>query len=210
MGRSSSRRRLRRPIVIRAGRGTITITDKYVDFAALTADPDLGKGRFWFREDINKLRFSKDGVAVTNVLKEDDPLNLAQISGVALTGRDWSLDFAKLQNIDVAHSTLATESSLTAELTRKVKGDQGLLKQVSATDLRLDIRSTIEGDTVGLAKDATLTSVLTRVARSQYYEASRRRGKTLPINSPSRSTWTTSVWQKRQPCPRLCPATLPK
>jgi hypothetical protein len=29
------------------------------------------------------------------------PFNLAQVGGVALTGRDWSSDFAKLQNLDV-------------------------------------------------------------------------------------------------------------
>jgi len=42
------------------------------------------------------------------------PANLTQVSGTALTGRDWSSDFAKLQNLDVALSTRASESTLSA------------------------------------------------------------------------------------------------
>jgi hypothetical protein len=42
------------------------------------------------------------------------PVNLAQVSGTALTARDWSADFAKLQNIDVALSTRASESTLSS------------------------------------------------------------------------------------------------
>jgi hypothetical protein len=42
------------------------------------------------------------------------PFNLAQIGGTSLTGRDWSQDFAKLQNLDVALSSRASESTLSA------------------------------------------------------------------------------------------------
>ena len=40
------------------------------------------------------------------------PFNLTQISGITLTGRDWSQDFAKLQNLDTALSSRASESTL--------------------------------------------------------------------------------------------------
>jgi len=40
------------------------------------------------------------------------PFNLTQVGGTALTARDWSGDFAKLQNLDTALSTRASESTL--------------------------------------------------------------------------------------------------
>ena len=40
--------------------------------------------------------------------------NLASISGTSLTGRDWSQDLAKLQNLDTALSSRASESTLSA------------------------------------------------------------------------------------------------
>jgi len=43
-------------------------------------------------------------VSVVDALPES-PFNLSKIAGTALTGRDWSLDFAKLQNLDVALSS---------------------------------------------------------------------------------------------------------
>ncbi|RDD53103.1 MAG: hypothetical protein BA066_06135, partial [Candidatus Korarchaeota archaeon NZ13-K] len=42
------------------------------------------------------------------------PVDISKVSGTSLTGRDWSLDFAKLQNIDVLLSTRASESTLGA------------------------------------------------------------------------------------------------
>jgi len=42
------------------------------------------------------------------------PFNLTQIGGTSLTGRDWSQDFAKLQNLDAALSSRASESTLSA------------------------------------------------------------------------------------------------
>ena len=54
----------------------------------------------------DKLRTS-----VVDALPES-PFNLSKIGGTALTGRDWSGDFAKLQNLDTALSTRASESTL--------------------------------------------------------------------------------------------------
>jgi hypothetical protein len=43
-------------------------------------------------------------VSVVDALPES-PLNLVKVAGAALTARDWSSDFARLQNIDVALSS---------------------------------------------------------------------------------------------------------
>jgi len=91
---------------IKVGRKTVEIKPNAIKFDSLTSDPALEPGLLWFRGDINKLRFSKDGSEITNILKEDDPLNIAQISGTPLTGRDWSNDFAKLQNLDTKLSNI--------------------------------------------------------------------------------------------------------
>jgi hypothetical protein len=50
-------------------------------------------------------------VSVVDVLPES-PFNLTKVGGTTLTGRDWSLDFARLQNLDVLLSTRASESTL--------------------------------------------------------------------------------------------------
>ncbi len=46
--------------------------------------------------------------AITNI----EGANITQINGTALTARDWSSDFQNLQNLDVAMSTRASESTL--------------------------------------------------------------------------------------------------
>jgi hypothetical protein len=50
-------------------------------------------------------------VSVVTVLPES-PFNLSKVAGTVLTGRDWSLDFARLQNLDVPLSSRASESTL--------------------------------------------------------------------------------------------------
>jgi hypothetical protein len=67
-------------------------------------------GTYWRRlaaDTSGRLRVAVDAITLANV-------NLTQVSGTALTGRDWSQDFAKLQNIDVALSTRASEATLSA------------------------------------------------------------------------------------------------
>jgi hypothetical protein len=44
--------------------------------------------------------------ALSNVKASIDNTNIAKISGTSLTARDWSSDFAKLQNLDIALSAL--------------------------------------------------------------------------------------------------------
>ncbi len=49
-------------------------------------------------------------VSVVDALPES-PFNITKVAGTALTGRDWSLDFMKLQNLDVALSSRASEAT---------------------------------------------------------------------------------------------------
>jgi hypothetical protein len=86
--------------------GSVTLDD--ATLASLAADPMLAKGRVWFRGDLGQIRWSPDGVTVKTLLNEEDPINVAYVAGTPLTGRDWSADFAKLQNLDIALTTLAT------------------------------------------------------------------------------------------------------
>jgi len=50
-------------------------------------------------------------VSVVTALPES-PFNLAKVAGTSLTARDWSSDFARLQNLDVPLSSRASESTL--------------------------------------------------------------------------------------------------
>ena len=56
-----------------------------------------------------RIAINKDnvGLAKDTTLSSVLPRNLTQISGTALTARDWSSDFAKLQNLDVTLSVQA-------------------------------------------------------------------------------------------------------
>jgi len=74
-------------------------------------------------------------------------------------------------NLDVALSTRASEATLASELVRKVKGDRGLLKQVSATDLRLDVYASYVANPSNLdvalstrASEATLSAIKNALA----------------------------------------------
>ena len=56
--------------------------------------------------------------AASGAVSAVQPRNLVQVSGTPLTGRDWSLDLAKLQNLDVSLSQLL--STLLSTLPRDV------------------------------------------------------------------------------------------
>lgn len=67
-------------------------------------------GTYWRRiaaDTSGRLRVAVDAITLTNV-------NLTQVANVALTGRDWSQDFAKLQNLDTTLSSRASESTLSS------------------------------------------------------------------------------------------------
>jgi hypothetical protein len=85
-------------------------------------------------ENLKRLRLASESLAgalaskaadklrasVVDALPES-PFNLTKIGGTALTGRDWSGDFAKLQNLDTALSTRASESTLSGIKTQTDK-----------------------------------------------------------------------------------------
>ena len=74
-------------------------------------------------------------VSVVDELPES-PFNLVKIAGVKLTGRDWSADLAKLQNLDTTLSSRASESTLSAILSQldiKLSELRDSLKPVRAT-----------------------------------------------------------------------------
>jgi hypothetical protein len=83
-------------------------------------------GTYWRRvavDSSSRLRVSVDVITLTSV-------NLTQVGGTALTARNWSQDFARLQNIDVALSTRASEATLSA-LSGKFPGAAALSDSLS-------------------------------------------------------------------------------
>ena len=92
-------------------------------------------------------------VSIVDALPES-PFNLVKVGDKALTGRDWSADFAKLQNIDVALSTRASESTLLAIRDRLP----------SSLTTAGNLKVAVSEDAVGLAKEATLSAIKNALA----------------------------------------------
>ena len=70
------------------------------DFSTLEADVEDIKGA------LDSVGTDKIRTSIVDALPES-PFNLSKVAGTALTGRDWSSDFEKLQNLDVLLSTRA-------------------------------------------------------------------------------------------------------
>jgi len=90
-------------------------------------------------------------------------VELAKVSGVSLTGRDWSSDFAKLQNLDTALSSRASEATLQSVLS---KLDTNLSTRASETTLSA-IKSKTDNLDVLLssrASEATLSAIKNALA----------------------------------------------
>lgn len=135
-------------------------------FPPLSSDPPPVSGRMWYRGDVNKLKFSVNDTTVVNVLKEDDPLNIAQISGTNLTPRDWSNDFAKLQNLNVELSTRASEVTL---LGVKSQIDKLTFDEVNRLKVQLDSLPNPPSLDVNLstrASESTLIAMMNRLPAS--------------------------------------------
>jgi len=105
------------------------------------------------------------------------PFNLTQISGTALTARDWSSDFAKLQNLDISLSTRASESTLAAiksktdnlDVLLSTRASEGTLAAVrdrlpSSLTTAGNLKTAILEDAVGLAKESTLSAIKNALA----------------------------------------------
>jgi hypothetical protein len=76
-------------------------------------------------------------------------LNLTRVSGATLTARDWSQDFAKLQNLDVALSSRASESTLLEVRDR-------LPSSLTASG---NFKVALLEDAVGVARESTLSAI---------------------------------------------------
>jgi len=91
------------------------------------------------------------------------PFNLTQISGTTLTARDWSQDFAKLQNLDVALSSRASESTLSAIKSKTDNLDVLLSTRASEATL-----SAIKNALASVATDKFRVSVVDALPESPF------------------------------------------
>jgi hypothetical protein len=96
-------------------------------------------------------------VSVVSALPES-PFNLARVAGTALTGRDWSGDFARLQNLDVTLSSRASESTLSA-----IKAQTDKLAFDASSRLRINAEAVANPPNLDVAlssraSEATLSS----------------------------------------------------
>jgi len=71
--------------------GTIVITQNYLDFEPLTADPTLKAGRVFFRGDVKRMRFSPDGQVSADIV---DPITMEDTLG--LGGKPEPPDYNKI------------------------------------------------------------------------------------------------------------------
>jgi len=112
----------------------------------------------------DKLRAS-----VVDALPES-PFNITKVSGTAQTARDWSGDFAKLQNFDVALSSRASESTLSA-LNSKVQSQSASLfaKDVSVgtTATQVDADTAYRDEVILLADPANTDKVYVGTSSAQ-------------------------------------------
>ena len=88
---------------------------------------------------------------------------LTKVSGVSLTGRDWSSDFSNLPNLDTPISTVDTD--LKSQLERRVYGsDYATTPTYSPIKVGTDglAHLRVAADDVGLATETTLSSIKTQ------------------------------------------------
>jgi hypothetical protein len=99
----------------------------------------------------------------------ESPFDITKVAGTALTGRDWSGDFAKL---DVALSTRASESTLSA-LNGKVQGQSaGLFVKdlsVGASASQVDADTAYRDEVILLADSTNTDKVYVGTSASQLF-----------------------------------------
>jgi DNA-binding FrmR family transcriptional regulator len=76
----------------------------------------------------------------------ESPFNITKVAGTALTGRDWSGDFAKLQNLDTALSTRASESTLSG-----IKAQTDKLTFDTSNYLQVNVKATVNPSNLDVA-----------------------------------------------------------
>jgi len=96
----------------------------YLDLVNRLTDPVLAKGRLWFREDLTKLRFSPDGVAVEELAWVGDlnshatatPIDHPDLSVTSAKLADSAVGTTKLANLAVTSTKLADSSVTSTKL----------------------------------------------------------------------------------------------
>ena len=110
---------------------------------------------------VDKLTNALDSIGTDKFLTEItgtipiSSIDIEKIAGTQLTGRDWSVDFEKLQNLDVALSTRASETTLSSIKTQTDK---------LTFDANKFLKIALASDEVGLATESTLSSIDGKVA----------------------------------------------
>jgi len=101
--------------------------------------------------------------SIVDVLPES-PFNITKVAGTALTGRDWSGDFAKLQNLDTALSTRASESTLSG-----IKTQTDKLTFDASNYLQVNVKATVNPSNLDVAlstraSESTLSAIKNALA----------------------------------------------
>jgi hypothetical protein len=130
-----------------------------------------------------KISINKDnvGLAKSTDISATQPRNIAQVSGTAQTGRDWSSDFAKLQNIDILLSALrdallagtATYPGGLDDIYNKLNSQLDVLLSTRLADSKIpnaipqeettnEPKISINKDNVGLAKSTDISATQPR------------------------------------------------
>jgi hypothetical protein len=104
----------------------------------------------------------------------ESPFNITKVAGTALTSRDWSGDFAKLQNLDTALSTRASESTLSG-----IKSQTDKLTFDTSNRLAIQNPPNLDVALSTRASESTLSAIKTQTDKLTFDTASR-----LAIQNP--------------------------
>jgi len=100
----------------------------------------------------------------------------------------------KIGSVDIGNfpTDYAKDATLSSELTRKIKGDQGLLKQVSSTDLRLDVYASYVANPPNLdvalstrASESTLSGIKAQTDKLTFDSSNRLKVLLESLPNPS-------------------------
>jgi len=145
----------------------------YLDLVNRLTDPVLAKGRLWFREDLTKLRFSPDGVAVEELAWVGDlnshatatPIDHPDLSVTSAKLADSAVGTTKLANLAVTSTKLA-DSSVTSTK----------LADLAVTPVKLSFgtwEKVVETEVTGTAvTEITVTGLDLDVAKDHYFRQS--------------------------------------
>jgi hypothetical protein len=166
------------PVPVSDAGGTLSVDD---GGGSLTVDGSLtatvDKTKIWDGTDYLEMD-SSGRIGISNFPADyfkagqaigESPFNITKVAGTALTGRDWSDDFAKL---DVALSTRASESTLSA-LNGKVQSQSASLfvkdLSVGTAASQVDADTAYRDEVILLADSANTDTVYVGTSASQTF-----------------------------------------